>query len=271
MENESSLRQSSMIQYQLPDLYRQLLPKEFLSAEIVETKATCNACNWKSYQPQLKCCTYEPYLPNYLVGALLESPSTAPSAKKALQEKIKRRSYSLPIGMMASVKYQVEFNQRKPEDFGNRQDWLCPYYNRELQNCGVWKYRGAVCSTYYCQSNYGKKGLRFWEELSGYLTYVEMALMEEVLVHLDFSPRQISDCLVYINRSEGSASELKSHHLPLEKAKKLWNGYFDEQEEFFRKTYHMVKDFDRKRFNEAMGETGAEIQDRLLDTMRKVL
>jgi len=260
-----------MIKYQIPDLYLKFFPKELLTAEINETKATCSSCNWKAYQPDLKCCTYEPYLPNYLVGALFESPATAPEALKALRLKIEKRQFSLPIGMTASVQYQVAFNSREPEDFGNRADWLCPYYDRTLQNCGVWKYRGAVCTTYYCQSNFGKKGLRFWEELSGYLTYVEMALMEDVLVHLDFSPRQISDCLDYINRQEGTAAELKSQSLPLDKARKLWNGYFDDQEGFFRKTYQMVKDFDKKRYKEALGDTGAEIEDRLLDNLRKLV
>lgn len=260
-----------MIKYQLPDIYLKLLPKELLDANLTETKATCNNCNWKPYQPDLKCCTYEPYLPNYLVGAMFESSATSESALKALRTKIEKRQYSLPIGMLADVRYQVAFNNREPEDFGNRGDWLCPYFNRELQNCGVWKYRGAVCTTYYCQSDLGKKGIKFWEELSDYLSYVEMALMEEALVHLDFSPRQISDCLNYINRTEGTVSELKSKSLPIEKAKKLWNGYFDEQEEFFRKTYKMVKEFDKKRFKEALGDSGAEIEDRLLDHLRTLL
>jgi hypothetical protein len=98
-----------------------------------------------------------------------------------------------------------------------------------------------------------------------------MALMEDVLVHMGFSPRQISDNLEYINRSEGSAQELRSHSLPLEKAKKLWAGYFDNQEEFFRKTYLMVKEFDKKRFREALGEMGADIEEILFDDLRKLL
>jgi Fe-S-cluster containining protein len=259
-----------MIQHQIPDLYKSFFPKELLTARIEETKATCSSCNWKAYQPDLKCCTFEPYLPNYLVGALLGSASTAPSAKAALQKKMAARQYSLPIGMTASVKYQVRFNQRKPEDFGNQKDLLCPYYSRDTQNCGIWKYRGAVCTTFFCQSNYGQKGQQFWAQLNDYLTYVEMALMEDVLVHLDFSPRQLSDCLEYLNRHEGSALELKLQSLPIEKARKLWNGYFDEQEEFFRKTYQMVKDFDKKRYKEAMGEMGSEIEDKLLNSLRKI-
>jgi hypothetical protein len=257
-----------MLRYNMPDLYHDLLPRELLQFQMVETKATCEACNWKAYDPALKCCTYEPYLPNYLVGALLQSSSTASSARQALLEKIEKRRYSLPIGMTASVRYQVRFNSRKPEDFGNREDWLCPYFNRELQNCGIWKYRGAVCTTFYCQSSYGKKGLRFWQKMNDYLTYVEMALMEEVLVCLDFSPRQISDQLQFLNRQEGTATEMRVLSLPKAKARKLWNGYFEEQEEFFRKCYEMVRDFDKSRYREAMGDMGSRIEKQTLQELR---
>ncbi len=259
-----------MLKYQLPEIYHKILPTELLTADVRETKATCDNCNWKEYQPSLKCCTYEPYLPNYLVGALFENPSTSAQALQVLRRKIEKREYSLPVGMMASVRYQVHFNNREPEDFGNREDWLCPYYQREQQNCGVWRNRGAVCTTYYCQSNHGKKGIAFWEKFSDYLTYVEMAIMEDVLVHMGFSPRQISDCLEYINRQDGSPAEMKSDSLPLAVSKKLWLEHFDNQEEFFRKCYRMVKEFDKKRFREALGEMGADIEEGLFDHLREI-
>ncbi len=256
--------------YQLPEIYRKLLPKELLKAEIQETKATCNSCNWSPYQPHLKCCTYEPYLPNFLVGALFESEATAPVALQALRSKIEQRQFSLPIGMTASVRYQVTFNQRQENDFGNREDWLCPYYNKAQQNCGIWKNRGAVCTTFFCQSSYDVMGQEFWKQMNDYLTYVEMAVMEEVLVHLDFSPRQISDCLQYLNRQEGSVTEMKSHSLSEAKARKLWNGYYDEQEEFFRKTYKMAKELTPKGFREAIGELGEEIEGSLLESLQEL-
>jgi Fe-S-cluster containining protein len=261
---------STALGYQIPEVYRKLLPKELLKAEIRETKATCGDCNWSAYQKHLKCCTYEPYLPNYLVGALFESEATSASALMAMRGKIDQRQFSLPIGMTASVKYQVTFNHREENDFGNREDWLCPYYNKEKQNCGIWKNRSAVCTTFFCQSSYGVMGMEFWKQMNDYLTYVEMAIMEEILVHLDFSPRQLSDCLQFLNRHEGSATEMKAHSLTEAKARKLWNGYYDEQEAFFRKTYKMASEMGPKQFREAIGELGEEIEDSLLESLREV-
>ncbi|PIS11817.1 MAG: hypothetical protein COT73_01910 [Bdellovibrio sp. CG10_big_fil_rev_8_21_14_0_10_47_8] len=266
------------IKYLLPEVYGAFLPNQLLNAVIEEKKATCNACAMApqkekgkiTYQDHLKCCTYEPYLPNFLVGAMFKSQSTSASARAALKKKIHDREFSLPVGLVAAVPFQVEFNQRKPNDFGNREDWLCPYYDRNQQQCGVWKYRGAVCTSFYCKSSYGQKGLNFWDHMSNYLTYVEMALMEDVLVDLGFSPRQISDCLVYLNVKEATPEQMQQKKMSVSASKKLWGVFYEDQESFFEKTYEMVQDFDRKRFREAMGDMGAVLEKNLVQQLGKI-
>lgn len=263
-----------MLKKSLPPIYEHLLPVKILNFKVQETKATCSNCNWKEYQPNLKCCTFEPYLPNYLIGALLQDPKTHPQALGVFSKKLKNKELLLPIGTTAPISYQVSFNSREPSDFGNRADWLCPYYIQDPSakgnTCSVWKYRGSVCSTFFCQSSYGKKGKNFWSQLNDYLSYVEMALMEESLVYLDFSPRQISACLDFINRKSGTEAELKTNSLPAAQFKKLWNGYDNDPLGFYVKTYKMVQSFDRKHLKEVMGEMGAEIQKNLMQKMAEI-
>ncbi|MES3038412.1 MAG: hypothetical protein V4736_10950 [Bdellovibrionota bacterium] len=258
---------------QLPKIYQVLLVPELLEAEVIETKATCNNCSMSPpqnkkapfYKPDLKCCTYYPYLPNYLVGGILrDKEKLTPGLKSVMNGIIKRRQYALPIGIVAPVSYQVPFNQRKEGDFGQRADWLCPYFQKETSNCGIWEWRGGVCSTFFCQSNYGSNGLKFWGELNEYLNYVEMALMEEALVQLDFSPRQISDMLDFINRKEGDPAEMESLYLPEKKARALWNGYFDDQEGFYLKCLEITEKLDRNTFEDALGNMGKKIERTLL-------
>jgi Fe-S-cluster containining protein len=270
------------LKFLLPQLYTAILPPELLALSIEEKKATCDQCAMVvgrhrgaiTYAENLKCCTYYPFMPNYLIGASLQDSSLQPSLQRDLRGIISRRRYSLPIGFLAPVRYQMEFNNRKPSDFGQRADWLCPYYDKSSNNCGIWRYRSAVCTTFYCKTSYGSgpnsAGLRFWFELSEYLTYVEMALLEEALIRLDFSPRQISDQLDYLNRKTASAAEEKSWILPEKKARFLWNGYFDEQELFFKKTLEIVTKFDRKDFNEALGDLGLKILDRVTVQARRL-
>lgn len=252
------------VKYFIPPLYENLLSQELLNKSFTETKATCDDCAEEKYQKDLKCCTFHPFMPNYLVGALFEDVRTPETVKKILRDKINKRHCALPIGILAPIPYQVAFNKRKPKDFGNRRDWLCPYYNLEQNNCSIWRYRSSVCSTFICHSSYGKKGLKFWDQLNNYLSYVEMGLLEEVLAYKDFSPRQMNDCLEYVNRKKATQAELKTKALPLAKAKKLWNGYFNEQEKFYRDSYKLVLDFNRKRVQEILGETGEQLYQSLM-------
>ena len=250
----------------LPPFYQQILPDEILSFGIKETKATCDACiKVPQYKEDLKCCTFHPFLPNYLIGQILLDQKKSPSfITETLQHKISSRQYVLPLGIVAPVRYQVEFNELKSKQFGKREDWLCPYYDRTQNRCGIWRNRGSVCTTFYCHSSEGSKGKNFWKVVLNYLSYVEMVLCEEALVHLDFSPRQVSDLLGYINRHEGSSSELKSDSISLKKAKNLWNGYFDDQEGFYIKTLEVVKSFDKKQMSEAMGDLGSNLTAQMM-------
>lgn len=267
------------IKYQVPRLYEGLFPKDLLQMDPQETKATCDSCIMARpknrgeifYEPDLKCCTFYPFLPNYVVGAILSDESgAAPSAVESIRSKIKNREYSLPIGLVAPPSYQVPFNHRKKNEFGRREDWLCPYFNHEKQNCGIWRHRGAVCTSFYCKSSFGRAGIQYWDELSNYLTYVEMAVMEEALVMLDFSPRQISDLLGYLNRQEATKTELSSRRMPEKKSRDLWNGYYDDQEGFFRKCFLIAKELDRKSFKELMGEPGQQLENRLRKAFDKI-
>lgn len=260
----------SKIKHYLPSLYSHILPKEILDFSIHETKTNCNDCTMShkntknlTYNPNLKCCTYYPYLPNFLVGAILSDNST-PQAQNLIRNIIKKRKYALPIGLVPPIKYQLIFNKRKKHDFGNDPNLLCPYFNKTTNNCQIWKYRDSVCSTFFCFSDKGKKGILFWEKMNDYLTYVEMALMEEALVLLDFSPRQMSDLISYLNRETGTAYERNRWNLPQNKAKELWNGYFDDQELFFKKCFQIVNNMSKKDFNTAMGLQGEKIKDSLL-------
>ena len=256
-----------------PPLYSEILSHEILRMDLNETKATCDQCLRARpptplkdrYQNHLKCCTYYPLVPNFAVGAILaDSTGRYDYAQKVIRKIIQKRQYSLPIGLLPPVAYQLEFRNRKDGEFGQKEDWLCPYFHQEKNQCSMWAYRGAVCTSYYCKSSYGKKGQKYWSQMSDYLTYVEMALLEESLIRLDFSPRQISDCFRYVNCDTGTSHEKKSWSMPKKTAQVFWRDYDADQEGFFIKCFKIVSSFDRSDFKEMMGEQGLEIQNQLL-------
>lgn len=261
--------------YLTAPLYQGLLPLAILEADISETKATCDNClmsktpipKEKRYREDLKCCTFYPFIPNFAVGAILAEDRHV-KGRKVMQDLIQKNQYSLPIGLVPPIKYQMAFKKRKPHDFGNIESWLCPYYDKQASGCSIWSYRGAVCTSFYCKSSYGRSGKKYWGLISDYLTYVEMALTEEALIRLDFSPRQISESLDYLNREKASLEESKSWSLSVRAGKKLWRDRYGAHEEFYIKCYEIVKGFDRRDFKEMIGELGENLQNRVLAQYR---
>lgn len=271
--SNSSLNPSlNQIRHQIPRIYHPLLVEDLLNLEIIETKATCDDCAMGepgqkiTYQKDLKCCTFEPYLPNYLVGQMLSEPISQ-VARERLEKRIDSRHGILPIGIVAPLRYQVEFNARQLHDFGNRRDWLCSWYDQKNQNCSIWKHRSSVCNSFICKSSYGKKGIQFWEQLGVYLNFVEMALMEEALVHMGYSARDLSDFLYYINRDQAKNSELKQDAIESKKYQKLWKDYFGQERQLYVKCFEFVKNLKKGDFREMMGDMGFEQEQILLESI----
>ncbi len=259
-----------LIKNVVPTIYEGLISPKVLGLGAVETKATCDRCLRSrdkrfsyTYKENLKCCTFHPYLPNYAVGALLLEPQKTVGILK-IQQKIKERQFALPLGIMAPYDYQLAFLSKEDTDFGNRSDLLCPYFNVPENKCSIWQYRGVVCTSFYCRSDYGQNGQKFWAVFSDYLSYVEMALAEECLVQLDFSPRDISDQLMYLNKRDFTSQEQSQKVLATEVDFELWNGYQDKVQ-FYQKCFSIVKNLDRVQFRTILGTQGLELEKEVID------
>ena len=260
---------SLKLEYIVPKIYKGLVSSKVLGLDATETKATCDNCLRSrdkrfayTYKPDLKCCTFHPYIPNFAVGALLTLEETVGISK--LKYKIDQREFAFPVGVMAPFDYQFSFLSKDEDAFGNDKNLLCPYYDSLKNKCSIWQYRGVVCTSFYCRSDYGQDGLKFWAVLSDYLSYVEMALAEECLVQLDFSPRDLSNQLVYLNKREFDLEETEQKCLSVSTDKELWNGYADKYD-FYKKCYSIVQKIDRNQFKEIMGEQGLGLEKEVID------
>lgn len=251
----------------LPSVYTNLLDKNLLDLDVTETKANCSNCTRARdkrflylYKPHLKCCTFYPFVPNYAIGGILTEKL---KGAEVIRKKINQREFALPLGAFPTLQFQYEFINREFTDFGQREDLLCPYYDKSENNCQIWNYRGVVCTTYFCTSNRGQAGQNFWKDLSDYLSYIEMSFAEECLVQLDFSPRDISDQLVFLNRTEWTSEETVQTVLNTKEFKLFWNGY-DQFEEFYIKCFNHVQNLSKKEFKVIMGDQGQSLLDRVV-------
>ena len=126
----------------LPALYHPLLPELFDTPAPLEQKATCGSCamcppkgapapsdDVTYFRPDTKCCTFEPRLPSYLVGAILadERPDMA-EGRRRIRAKIAARVGVTPPWLTSSAKYDVLFDASRENAFGRSLLLLCPYY-----------------------------------------------------------------------------------------------------------------------------------------------
>ncbi|MBY0553473.1 hypothetical protein K2P97_03020 [bacterium] len=266
----SSLKLSAVV----PRIYNNFVSTKVLGLDVTETKATCDNCLRSrdkrftyTYKSNLKCCTFHPYTPNYAIGALLSSQEATVGIEK-IKSKIQNREFAFPIGIMAPFDYQYLFLTKEEEQFGNDENLLCPYFDKLKNMCSIWQYRGVVCTSFYCRSDYGQDGQKFWAVLSDYLSYVEMALAEECLVQLDFSPRDLSDQLIYLNKREFEQEETEQKCLTPDVDKSLWNGY-DDKIEFYKKCFALVQKIDRTQFKEIMGHQGIELEKEVIEYAKR--
>ena len=253
----------------LPKLYQIFLDRRILNLDIQETKATCNNCLRArdhrfpySYKPDLKCCTFVPFIPNFAVGGILVQKL---EGHQLIQDFIAEKRFALPLGIFPDFDYQYRFQNKKKEAFGNDKNLLCHYYDQERNQCSIWEFRGVVCSTFFCRSDYGKNGQNFWTEMKDYLSYVEMALAEDCLVMKDFSPRDISDQLQFLNKTEFTATEKTQKKLAAQELKAHWNGYSDPIE-FYKSCYKLSEKQTRTSFKEILGDQGLKLEKKVLES-----
>jgi hypothetical protein len=172
----------------LPPLYARWA-SEFLSGAIpAESEATCSDCAMLSgergtarpaaapfFNPDTKCCTYLPVLPNFLVGRMLadDSPEFA-RGRVTLEARLTARIAVSPAGIGRSATYDLLYVTRGKSLFGRARSMRCPHYIDEGGGqCGIWRHRAAVCATWFCKYARGAVGQRFWQALHRLLSAVE--------------------------------------------------------------------------------------------------
>lgn len=261
------------IKYLLNGITDSFFSKKLLSKDVFEEKATCDNCLQapKKYKADLKCCTFWPFIPNYVVGAILASEKKRHlEAKKIIRKLIQDQGFVLPLGIPAPPWYQKEFKTKKKEIFGQNKNYLCPYYDKNQNQCGIWEYRGSVCTSFYCESSYGKKGQEFWYSLENYLSYLEMGLAEEALVYNDYSPRDMNEQLAYLDIDFKVQKISLMKKMSLLKLKKIWKHNSENKEDFYIKAYHFVSSLTAKHRSEILGSLGLELFEKLQIQSEKI-
>ncbi len=250
----------------MPPLYQNYFPAFFWNGSVSETKATCETCIQApdKYKSDLKCCTFWPFIPNYIVGQILMNPDEKyQEVQQTIRAHIAKHQFNFPLGLIAPSDYQMKFRKNKTIIFGNDENFLCPYYSKKTNSCGAWLYRGSVCTSFFCESSFKKKGQAFWHRFENYMSYLEMGLSQEVLAYNDFSPRDVNVQIEFLNLE-------KTTRLAELKYKKIWKHYYKNEVEFYLKAARFVDGLPKKQIQEVIGDTGQEIKNQLIEAYKSI-
>lgn len=118
------------------------------------------------FDPRVKCCTYTPELPSFVVGRILRDPDSAlEQGRRTVEARIDAGSGVTPLGLLRPPAQERLHRARRPEDMGRSLEMRCPHFVEEGGHCGIWKHRTATCATYFCQHDRGMLGYQAWKAL----------------------------------------------------------------------------------------------------------
>ncbi len=181
------------------------------------------------YRSDCQCCTYYPEVPNFLLGMALNDPDST-----EVVERLVHAGHGLPTGFVPSPrKYVDAVVAYSRDDFGKDPDIVCPFMDRDTNNCGIYLYRNAVCTTFFCHYEHSEAGERYWVGIQELVGHVEIALSQWLMDALGFPSE---DYIARLNGLGSRVTELSaSDGSWSEKARReLWGDWFGREVEFYR-------------------------------------
>lgn len=255
MINVDDVKELEQTPSTLPPLYSAWMARVLEGPLPQETKATCDSCvmcqpaNTAAgpadicFNPEVKCCTWLPELPNFSVGRILadDSPDMR-EGRNSVEERLQKRAAVTPLGFGQDAMYWLIYNQGQAA-FGKCRALRCPHYVEESGRCGVWKYRESVCATWFCKHERGAVGYRFWQAIKQLLHAVEEGLAAWCVYQLDVDTEALS--LLFPSTQQGSRAPL-DHHLLDDGSvdpkyyKAIWGKWAGREKDFFRECASLV-------------------------------
>ncbi len=213
-----------------------------------ETKADCANCAMcgepaataaqgaPRFHPESKCCTFFPDLQNFLVGQILadEDPAMA-FGRAALLERIESKIAVSPLAVARPRSWWVLYKDGFPDLFGRARAMRCPYYVEDGGKCGVWRYRDAICSTFFCKHERGQVGLTFWNSMQNLLAAVERNLGWWCLVDADLDVGTVRR--LQATQQQGGGGKVDAGELEGRAPRdyrELWGPWYGREVEFYR-------------------------------------
>jgi len=248
-----------LIRDMLPAVHRHLLPAIFDTSLPEESLATCNNCAMSVpdvrpentpegyFRPDVKCCSFHPNLPNFLVGAILadDRPDMA-EGQRRLRFRLQSRQGVGPVWLAAPRKYTLLFLASRKTSFGRSLILRCPYFSPESSNCSIWRHRDAVCTTFFCKHVGGTEGEATWRSIEMILRLTERRLAEYAANVLGLGMANAPT-----NLDNLTLEELEDRPPDDETYAALWGDWANREETYYRACRDIVANLDQRAFERA--------------------
>jgi hypothetical protein len=240
----------------LPPLYAGWLEALVSGPLPAQPLATCDSCvqapggsggfplgHPGSFLPDIKCCGYTPFLPNFLVGRILRDDDPAAGGGRASVEKrIDVKIAVTPLGLLRSIPHdQLYTHLMEHRRFGKEPEMRCPHYQPgPTANCGIWKNRNSICSTWFCRHTRGAVELAFYQHISSLLGALEYAIAFHCALELGVSDEGLAR-LTPIRDGTG-ADKRRGHEFSFDPAihSANWGTWAGREREFFVQSAALV-------------------------------
>jgi hypothetical protein len=236
----------------IPILYASWVDQLIGKSLLVESRSTCLDCaqcasdskppsefRTPPFLPDIKCCTYQPELPNFLVGRiLLDASPEAAEGRTRVSELVRSHRCATPLGLSPSPGFWKRYQAEAPSHFGRAPHLTCSFLNDGM--CSIWRHRNSACSTYFCLHERGVSGARLWKKVRAFLQELEVAVQRWCFLELD--PTDTSKELLF--QPDGtlrrfSDGEIRGPIAPNGEISEamgrlLWGQWFAREEQYYR-------------------------------------
>lgn len=217
-----------------------------------------------AFNPATKCCTYLPELPNFLVGALLSDPAVTPAGRASVAARMAQGVGVTPLGLHKTPLYNIIYAGSSTATFGQAMALRCPHYVEDAGACGIWQYRDAICSTWFCKHERGKVGAAFWRALSAFLRVIEIQLALRCAADAGAGPSTVVQALN--TRSADAASMLGAELVSSQNdafVNTHWQQLPSDPETFYMRCYDIARHIAWSEIR-AMGGEELRLRERVL-------
>jgi hypothetical protein len=253
----------------LPPLYDRWIAALLGQSLEDEPRATCLDCamlpgaghelDGPPFNAATKCCTFEPGLPNFVVGGVLSDGDTP--AARLLRQRIAGGAGVTPLGMLAPATHRVLYSEatRSPTPFGRVAALRCGFLADGL--CGIHRHRNAICSTWFCKYERGALGKVMWSALKEVLKLCERALARHCVLELGLS----TGALLRLAAQESEVPRTADQHdldgiADPERQRLVWGNFYGREVELFQRAAAIV---DKLSWDDVLALGGVELAARV--------